>query len=593
MPRGGPPSYTYTLPAVYLAVPGTTILVQQHNTPLEDIEDVLNDPWPVVIGGTGGTSAITAWDAINTRGANVPTAATLDLDSATGANLHLTGTTGVTAVSLGDGNVREVISDGAFAFTASATLIVNGQTSGTVPVAAGSYLFFVGGTGGAVYVSVIASGSGTVLGYTTTATAAGTTTLTKDSTFQQFFTGSTTQTIVMPVASTLTLGWTVLIVNNSTGALTINSSGANLIVTLAAGMSIRVTCILLSGTTAASWSANALAAFTTSAGVISTTYSNDGATVGPVLILIRESASGADDDLGPLLRYNMSYAATGTEYPFGEFGVRYKIRVGGGGEVFTYGQLIFRGATGAADAAPSGVTNLATLDETAGLVMGTGITITTTSAVSFGSIATTVAGIALPSASSISWAASSIGLTGTSGNLALSGGAADLVLDLSAATAGQIAFPATQNASAGANVLDDYEETPWTPVLTFATPGNLNVVYSSQVGTCTKVGRLVTVTFDITTSTFTHTTASGSLNVTGLPFTPQILTGYFATAAVQFAGVTKTNYTSISAQVGSNSTNMSFNASGSGQALSAVAFGDMPTGGTVTIRGTLQYEAAT
>lgn len=90
-------------------------------------------------------------------------------------------------------------------------------------------------------------------GYTTTATAAATTTLTVGSTELQFFTGSTTQTVVMPVTSTLTLGHTFKIVNNSSGALTINSSGGNNILTAGANTVAEVTCILTSGTTAASW----------------------------------------------------------------------------------------------------------------------------------------------------------------------------------------------------------------------------------------------------------------------------------------------------------------------------------------------------
>src|SRR5437762_7853966 len=44
-------------------------------------------------------------------------------------------------------------------------------------------------------------------GYTTTATAAATTTLTSASTYQQFFTGATTQTVQLPVVSTLALGF--------------------------------------------------------------------------------------------------------------------------------------------------------------------------------------------------------------------------------------------------------------------------------------------------------------------------------------------------------------------------------------------------
>ena len=92
------------------------------------------------------------------------------------------------------------------------------------------------------------------LGYTTTATAAGTTTLTSASNNQQFFTGSTTQTVVLPVTSTLALGLSYLIVNNSTGVVTVQSSGLNTITLIPANAIVRCTCILITGTTAASWS---------------------------------------------------------------------------------------------------------------------------------------------------------------------------------------------------------------------------------------------------------------------------------------------------------------------------------------------------
>ena len=91
--------------------------------------------------------------------------------------------------------------------------------------------------------------------YTTTATAAGTTVLTSASTGMQYFTGVTTQTVTLPVTSTLILGWSYHIANNSTGNITINSSGGNLVCTLQPGTSVMVTCILTSGTTAASWDA--------------------------------------------------------------------------------------------------------------------------------------------------------------------------------------------------------------------------------------------------------------------------------------------------------------------------------------------------
>ena len=92
-----------------------------------------------------------------------------------------------------------------------------------------------------------------ILGYATTATAGGTTTLTNASVNQQLFTGTSTQTVTMPVASTMTVGTRYLIENNSTGIVTVQSSGANTIVAIPGGMSVKVTSILNSGTTAASW----------------------------------------------------------------------------------------------------------------------------------------------------------------------------------------------------------------------------------------------------------------------------------------------------------------------------------------------------
>jgi len=89
--------------------------------------------------------------------------------------------------------------------------------------------------------------------FATTATAGGTTTLTVASPMNQDFTGATTQTVVMPVTSTLQLGHEFWITNLSTGAVTVQSSGLNTILVVAAGTSALFTCILTSGTTAASW----------------------------------------------------------------------------------------------------------------------------------------------------------------------------------------------------------------------------------------------------------------------------------------------------------------------------------------------------
>jgi hypothetical protein len=90
-------------------------------------------------------------------------------------------------------------------------------------------------------------------GFTATATSGGTTTLTVSSTYTQQFTGSSAQTVVMPVTTTLTAGMQWDIINSSTSALTIQSSGTNLITAIPAGGSAIIECVLASGTTAASW----------------------------------------------------------------------------------------------------------------------------------------------------------------------------------------------------------------------------------------------------------------------------------------------------------------------------------------------------
>jgi len=88
------------------------------------------------------------------------------------------------------------------------------------------------------------------------------------------------------------------------------------------------------------------------------------------------------------------------------------------------------------------------------------------------------------------------------------------LLDLSAATSGQIKFPATQNASADANTLDDYEEGTWTPTWTPASGSGATVNVAD--GFYTKVGNTVTIVFRLGTNG--HGTSSGAITIGGLPF---------------------------------------------------------------------------
>lgn len=119
MPREGTPPYTYTLPAVYLAVPGTTIVVAQHNTPLEDIQSTLNGIQPINFGGTGAATAGAALTALG--GAS---ASQINYLAAGGSAtvMTLTPTTALTALTTGVAYPFKAIADS----TGPATMNVSG-----------------------------------------------------------------------------------------------------------------------------------------------------------------------------------------------------------------------------------------------------------------------------------------------------------------------------------------------------------------------------------------------------------------------------------------------------------------------------------
>lgn len=136
------------------------------------------------------------------------------------------------------------------------------------------------------------------------------------------------------------------------------------------------------------------------------------------------------------------------------------------------------------------------------------------------------------------------------------------------------------------------ESATWTPALTFATPGDLSVTYVAQIGTCTRIGRLVTVTFNVVTSTFTHSTASGAVNITGpLPFTSENVAGQHFVGSMMVGGITKAGYTQFVPRITHNVSLLEVMANGSGVTSANVSATDMPSGGTVNFRGTLTYQA--
>lgn len=128
---------------------------------------------------------------------------------------------------------------------------------------------------------------------------------------------------------------------------------------------------------------------------------------------------------------------------------------------------------------------------------------------------------------------------------------------------------------------------PWTPVLTCSTPGNLTIAYSRQIGVIHRVGPLILIQFDIQTSTFTHTTASGEIRITGLPITA-INLGVFPGAFI-YQGITKASFTQFAPVLGSSSQEILIEACGSGQTKVSLVITELPTAGSVRLQGSLLY----
>lgn len=88
--------------------------------------------------------------------------------------------------------------------------------------------------------------------------------------------------------------------------------------------------------------------------------------------------------------------------------------------------------------------------------------------------------------------------------------------DLSVGSLVGVKFDATQNASADANTLDDYEEGTFTPGVSFG-GGTTGITYSVQVGHYTKIGNRVIFSLKVTLSN--KGSSTGTTLGTGLPFT--------------------------------------------------------------------------
>jgi hypothetical protein len=121
-----------------------------------------------------------------------------------------------------------------------------------------------------------------------------------------------------------------------------------------------------------------------------------------------------------------------------------------------------------------------------------------------------------------------------------------------------------------------------TPTLTCGTVGDLAVSYLVQKLDYIKRNNKVDFTLEISTTAFTHTTSSGNVIITGLPYSMNnSVVGSLPCFPVTYQGITKAGYTSFAGVTSGAQTTINIGACGSGQSEVTLAITDLPTGGTV------------
>jgi len=133
------------------------------------------------------------------------------------------------------------------------------------------------------------------------------------------------------------------------------------------------------------------------------------------------------------------------------------------------------------------------------------------------------------------------------------------------------------------------DEGTWTPALTFTTPGDVSVSYTVQTGQYQRWGARVHCTFSLT-FTLTHTTASGSINITGFPFTAAASNAN--PAFLYTSNVTlPASRTVVSVNVSAADSVATLIALGTATTASTLSTTAIPTGATTyTIRSTVTYQ---
>ncbi|WP_190234339.1 hypothetical protein [Mesorhizobium sp. M4A.F.Ca.ET.050.02.1.1] len=122
MPRAGG---VYSAPPGTKGNPNTTIESAKYNALVDDLVADANAARPVTAGGSGSSTAVGGNDNFNLYGADMASAATLNLANSTGSIINVTGTVAITALgTLPAGAERDLVFQGVLTFTHNATSLI-------------------------------------------------------------------------------------------------------------------------------------------------------------------------------------------------------------------------------------------------------------------------------------------------------------------------------------------------------------------------------------------------------------------------------------------------------------------------------------
>lgn len=129
----------------------------------------------------------------------------------------------------------------------------------------------------------------------------------------------------------------------------------------------------------------------------------------------------------------------------------------------------------------------------------------------------------------------------------------------------------------------------WSPTITCATPGNLTVAYGLQEGRYELWDGWVWLMWELETTTFTHSTASGEFQLIGLPKTPVSFGMKYAGTIPIWSGFSAAAWNNIGCYVEHGHDHIHFMKMKSGQTSVAVDIDDWNSGTTVHLHGIIRY----